>query len=463
MGIAVRKITLMPMGDKAEIERVYRYIRNGQEVQSLMMNKCMGAMYVARLNNIGKEEWKKLKRLHSRVPSSSKGSAYSFDMDKYPTGLPIAGSVPMKCEQKLKKAMKDGLMYGRVQVPNFKPTTPLYVPKTAISVAGTLTQSNGSPINTGLYHGYDSPGKLSAALEKEVRPDIHIRFVNNIYFDLVLGNPHKSRELRSVIERIFAGEYKVCDSSIGIEDKKIILNLTIEMPEKEREDLDENTVVGVNLGLSVPAACALNNNLYAREYIGSYDDFTKNRVKIQRERRLITSRLKDTAGGHGRKKKLRHLEQIKISERNFTKTYNHKISAEVIKFALKYHAAYINLEDLKGFSKQEKNSFVLRNWSYYELQTMIQYKAAAEGIKVRFVEPAYISQTCSICGGAGTVKDHIFTCSDPDCKIHYLYQVKIRSDFNAARNVAQKEEFVEPEKPKKRAKSADNEQETADE
>ncbi len=441
--ITVRKIQLYPQGDKAEIDRAYKYIRNGMSVQSLMMNQCITAMYIAKLNKVEKEEWAELRRRYSRVPTSSKGSAYDFDMEKYPTGLPIAGNVPRTCEARLKKAMKDGLMYGRVSLPTFKSTMPLMIHNAYVSVLGTVPVSGGGFKQNGFYHGYDSPGELSYALEKEQNPDVHIKFANGITFDLILGNPHRSAELRSVIERIFSGEYKVCDSQLGLEDdRKIILYLTVDMPAKEREELDPNTVVGVNLGLSCSAACALNNNAYAREYIGNYDAFVRQRMKMQKERRSVQAALKDSKGGHGRKKKLHHLDQLSANERNFAKTYNHTISRRVVDFAVKNHAKYINLENLKGFSKQDRSGFVLRNWSYYELQTMIEYKAAREGIEVRYVAPTKTSHICSICAGEGTVnKDRQFICSDPNCKSHIMYKF-VNTDFNAARNLAQCQSFV---------------------
>lgn len=42
---------------------------------------------------------------------------------------------------------------------------------------------------------------------------------------------------------------------------------------KEIKELDENKVVGVDLGIAIPAVCALNTNSYSRKSIGSADDF----------------------------------------------------------------------------------------------------------------------------------------------------------------------------------------------
>ena len=68
------------------------------------------------------------------------------------------------------------------------------------------------------------------------------------------------------------------------------------------------------------------------------------------------------------------LEKIKDRERNFVKNTNHKYSKDVINFALQNGCGTINIENIKGIGREEKNSFILRNWSYFELQSMISYK-----------------------------------------------------------------------------------------
>lgn len=449
MSIITRKITLYPQGDKQEVDRVYKYIRNGMEVQSLMMNQCISAMYYAKINGFSKDEFKELRKHYSHVPNSKKGSPYTFDMAKYPTGLPIAGSVPRACDDKFKKACSDGLMYGKTSLPTFKNTNPLMVHNDYVNIRGTKIRSDGTKRDNGLYHDYDNQEEFEKALFNEKSPNIHIKFANHITFDLVLGNVRQSYELRTIIQKCFSGEYKICDSSIGFDaksKKKIILNLSLEIPEST-VNLDENTIVGVDLGMAIPAVAALNNNVYVREYIGNYDDFTRKRTQLQKQRRTIARQLKSAKGGHGRQDKLKHLDKIDIHERNFAHTYNHMVSSRVIAFALKNNAKYINLESLSGFSEDDKKSFVLRNWSYYELQTMIEYKAEKAGITVRYINPAYTSQTCSICGKRGIRNSQsVFTCSDPSCKIHTLYSKQINADFNGARNIAMSTDFVDEDK-----------------
>lgn len=436
-----RKITLYPEGDKAEVDRVYKYIRDGMEVQSYMMNMCISAMYHAKLNKASKEEWKELMHNYSHIPTSSKGSAYDYDMKKYPTGLPVAGSVPRACKKLFDKACKDGLMYGRVSLPTFKQNMPLMVHNDYINIRPKVKKN--AIVDNGFYHDYENYSQFYEALMKEPEPGLHIKFVNGIIFKVVLGSPHKSRELRSVIDKMFTREYKICDSSIGISKKgKIELNLSIQIP-KQKNELDENVVVGVDLGLAIPVMAAINDNLYVRNSFGSYEEFTRQRLKIQAEKRRIQHSLKYTSGGHGRKKKLTKLTMIEGRERAFAHSFNHNASRSVVDFAVKNKAKYINMEDLSGFGKGEKQEFVLRNWSYYELQQMITYKAEKEGIVVRKIKPHYTSQTCSICGQRGTrLSQSEFRCDNPDCRCHTIYDKGLNADFNAARNIALSSEFV---------------------
>ena len=59
------------------------------------------------------------------------------------------------------------------------------------------------------------------------------------------------------------------------------------------------------------------------------------------------------------------------------------------------------MERLTGFGRnandevENDRKFLLRNWSYFELQQLIEYKANAAGIEVRYIDPYHTSQTCS--------------------------------------------------------------------
>lgn len=442
MRVSTKKIQLKVVGDDKEKKRVYKYLRDGMEVQSIIMNEYMSFLYTAKKNDMPADEMKEKKAAYGRVAGSAKGSPYDYKPEMYPTGLPLVSSAQREVNAKFGDFCKKGLMYGVMSLPTYRKTNPLLVHNNYVNIRGMVrvaqNQKTGETYeksyNTGLYYEYESPADFLDALYHERTPELYLAFANNITFRLVLGDIRESYELRKTIERCFNEEYKICDSKIKIDDGKIILLLAVKMPVEKKAVLDEDTTGGVDIGLAKPAVCALNNAPYKRCNIGSYDEFTYKRETMQRMRRSLQTNLKDTKGGHGRKKKLQKLEIYKKYERNFARTYNHMVSKRVVDFALQNKAKYINIEDLSGYSKEDRSNFVLRNWSYYELQQMIIEKAAAHGIIVRKVAPAYTSQICPVCGHKGIgVKQPNFTCTNPACRCYDEVQ---NIDFIAAKNIA---------------------------
>lgn len=433
--IITRKIQLIPVGDKEEINRVYTYLREGIKAQNLAMNQYMSALYSTMMMDISKEDRKELYKLYSRVSSSKLGSAYDKSIE-FAKGLPMGGSIQQKVKQDFDNAMKKGLQYGKLSLPSYREDNPLL-----IHVDYVRLRSTNPHIDNGLYHNYESHQDFLDHLFKSDL-ELFIKFANKITFKVIVGQPHKSAEIRSVFKNIFEDYYHIKGSSIEFSGTKIILNMSIEIP-KQQKELDENVVVGVDLGIAIPAVCALNTNNYVRKSIGSKDDFLRVRTQIQNQRRRLQSNLKMTNGGHGRKKKLQSLDRFSEYEKNWVKTYNHQVSKQIIDFALKNNAKYINLEDLSSFNqKRLRDNFLLANWSYYQLQQYIKYKAEKYGIVVRFINPYHTSQNCSCCGhyeDGQRVKQSEFICKNPECK---NFGVKINADFNAARNIALSTDFI---------------------
>lgn len=433
--IITRKIQLIPVGDKEEINRVYTYLREGIKAQNMAMNQYMSALYSTMMMDISKEDRKELNKLYTRVSSSKLGSAYDKSIE-FAKGLPMGGSIQQKVKQDFDNAMKKGLQYGKLSLPSYREDNPLL-----IHVDYVRLRSTNPHIDNGLYHNYESHQDLLDHLFKSDL-ELFIKFANKITFKVIVGQPHKSAEIRSVFKNIFEDYYHIKGSSIEFSGTKIILNMSIEIP-KQQKELDENVVVGVDLGIAIPAVCALNTNNYVRKSIGSKDDFLRVRTQIQNQRRRLQSNLKMTNGGHGRKKKLQSLDRFSEYEKNWVKTYNHQVSKQIIDFALKNNAKYINLEDLSSFNqKRLRDNFLLANWSYYQLQQYIKYKAEKYGIVVRFINPYHTSQNCSCCGhyeDGQRIKQSEFICKNPECK---NFGVKINADFNAARNIALSTDFI---------------------
>ena len=280
--------------------------------------------------------------------------------------------------------------------------------------------------------------------------EFYLRWYNNMRFLLTFGKDKSNN--RMIVSRClkmdkdYDGEYKLCNSSIQMVKRegkiKLFLLMVVNIPQ-EHVELNKNIVVGVDLGVNVPAYVATNITP-ERKAIGDREHFLNTRMAFQRRYKSL-QRLKTTAGGKGRTKKLEPLERLRKAEHNWVHTQNHLFSREVVNFAVQTHAATIRMEDLSGFGKDddgnadEKKEFVLRNWSFYELQNMIAYKAAKYGIRVEKVKPAYTSKTCSWCGQIGFRQGVTFICENPACK---QCGEKVHADYNAARNIANSKDVI---------------------
>ena len=441
----IRKIKIFPVGDKNEQDRAYQYIRDGINAQNKAMNQYISSLYSSYLNEISEEDRKELNRLYGRVSNSKKGSAYSKEIE-FPEGLSYS-RIPRIVQSDFKKSVKDGLFKGKVSLPTYTLKNPLtIVPSYCCELRSINYETNKR--NTGIYHNYPSDDIfLDHLYKKDV--EIFWQFVNNILFKFDFGKVSRSYELRTVFKKIFERKYNVCDSQIQLKPRDngvgedIFLLLTIDIPQVEHH-LDENVVVGVDLGQAVPATCAINTKYQPREYIGDGSVFLHHKQKYENQRRQLYKNLALCNGGHGRKKKLRKTEIRSKAESNFTDSYCHHISKKVVDFAIKNNAKYINIEDLTGINKKDK--ILGERWKYYTLQQDIKYKAEKHGITVRKINAKYTSQKCSVCGCIDKNNRHgrDFQCVKCGMKLH--------ADYNAARNIAMSAEFIKEKEDKKGGK-----------
>ena len=302
--------------------------------------------------------------------------------------------------------------------------------------------------------------KGEIVLKKREDGSIYVRFPKGLEWDLSFGRDRSNN--REIVERVLSGQYDVGNSSIQeTKNKKRFLLLVVKVP-KENKAFDSSRVVGVDLGINVPLYAALNDNEYGGMGIGSRDQFLKVRMRMAAQKRELQRNLRHTThGGHGRTQKLQALDRLEGKERNWVHLQNHIFSKSIIEYASKNNAGVIQMERLTGFGRDDKEEvqneykFVLRYWSFFELQTMIEYKAKAAGIEVRYINPYHTSQTCSFCGHyekGQRINQATFVCKNPECtkgkgkqKSDGSYE-GINADWNAARNIAKSREFVDKKK-----------------
>ena len=222
---------------------------------------------------------------------------------------------------------------------------------------------------------------------------IYLKWFKEILFRLEFGKDASNN--RCIVERLIESDrqqknkgedYVANNSSIKLvkygKSTRIFLLLSIDIPAK-KQVLDKDVVLGVDLGIKCPLYLAINKNDNFKMQIGDIEHFHNQRTMFQKRFKSL-QKLICTQGGHGRKKKLEPLEKLKEKERNWVHTQNHVYSREVIKQALKQNAGTIHMESLKDFGKdkegyvKEEYKYLLRYWSYYELQSMIEYKYSAK-------------------------------------------------------------------------------------
>lgn len=230
------------------------------------------------------------------------------------------------------------------------------------------------------------------------------------YYFTLFGIPFACR-LRSdrsnnavIIERCISGEYKLCVSSIAFKKvldektekkkQKLFLLLCVDIPQ-QKVKIDPEKKMYCYLGINHPIE--YNYNLEAKNIfdsgtkwcsIGTKEEFLFRRVQIQAAMKRCQKYCKFSKGGKGRKRKLQALERYHEKEKNYVTTRMHTYSHILVSRAVKNQCSVIVLKNQEPREDQAKkdnekgNPFVLRNWSYYGLKQMIEYKAKMFGIEV---------------------------------------------------------------------------------
>lgn len=160
--------------------------------------------------------------------------------------------------------------------------------------------------------------------------------------------------------------------------------------------------IGVDLGLKIPAVATTDCDRVRFFGNGRENKYTKRKFRAKR---------KDL----GQKKKLKAIKKLDNKEQRWMQDKDHKVSREIVEFAKENNISVIRLERLANIRQtartSRKNNKNLHTWSFYRLATFIEYKAKLEGIKVKYVNPAYTSQTCPSCGKRNKAKDRTYSCS----------------------------------------------------
>ena len=245
----------------------------------------------------------------------------------------------------------------------------------------------------------------------------------------------KDNSTKTILERCIDGIYGISASKLIYNQKKKqwFLNLSYSFEAKEIATLDKDKILGVDLGIALPICASV---------YGDLDRFTIKGGEIEHFRKSIESRKRsllqqgkvcgDGRIGHGIHTRNKPAYNIEDKIARFRDTANHKYSRALIDYAVRNGCGTIQMENLKDIT-EEKDPF-LKNWTYFDLQQKIEYKAKEKGIKVVYIAPKYTSRRCSKCGHID--KDNRLTQANFVC-LNCGY--KENADYNASQNIAIKD------------------------
>ena len=238
---------------------------------------------------------------------------------------------------------------------------------------------------------------------------------------------------KAILDKILSGEYKVSASQIKQIKKgktKWMLYLSYNF-EPTKETLNPDSIMGVDMGIAYPVYMAFNNGLHRYNIQGGEIHHFRRQIESRKNQLLEQGKYcGEGRVGHGTLTRIQPIEKMQNKVSNFRDTTNHKYSKYVIDMAIRHDCGTIQMEDLTGISK---DNLFLKNWSYYDLQQKIKYKAEEKGIGVVLVDPKYTSHRCNKCGYIhkdSRTNQETFKC----VKCGFT----ANADFNAARNIATK-------------------------
>lgn len=153
-------------------------------------------------------------------------------------------------------------------------------------------------------------------------------------------------------------------------------------------------------------------------------------MKLGKSGQFIHTKYKHIRKNLQKQGKYKKVKQLKNRESRIVRDINHKISRKIVNNAFE-NGYGIKLEELKGIRKTKKQAksfrYSLNSWSFYQLQTMIEYKAKLLGIPIAYIDPAYTSQMCSKCGLVGKRNGKAF-----ECRCGHVEHADVNAAFNIA-------------------------------
>lgn len=223
-------------------------------------------------------------------------------------------------------------------------------------------------------------------------------------------------------QKSFFSNAKFGTMRIVIKNHTLVAQIVYEVAEPEFKA--DGNIMGIDLGIKCPVVSYCSDGS-----VKFYGNGRRNKY-MRRHYAYLCKKLQTS-------KKIKAVKRINNKEQRIMRDIDHKLSHDIVETAVAHNVKVIKLEQLQNIRsttrKSRKNNHSLHTWSFYRLAQFIEYKARLAGISVEYVNPAYTSQKCPICGSIHHADDRKYNCK---CGFH------IHRDLLGAMNICNSTEFV---------------------
>ena len=344
--------------------------------------------------------------------------------------MPIAntsniGTLHQQLVQNDWKRLKKDVLNYRVSLPTYKLNTPYYIKNNNYK----LRNHNGYFVSIAFYN-------------KQELSEIGLKVGHKYEFQIDKLDCNK----KATINKLISGEYKQGSCQISISKKgkiELIVSFEFDKNIEEKSILNSNRTLGIDLGVVNVATMSIFDSDKGDWDLISFRDrvidgkeliaFRQKYYNLRRDMSIASKVVGDGRVGHGYKCRMKPVNKVRDKVANFADTYNHKVSRYIVDLAAKYNCGVIQMEDLSKATSNTRER-MLKDWSYYDLQNKIEYKAKELGIDVIYINPKYTSKRCSKCGciheeNRDGKKDQ----AKFECKV---CGYKDNADINASKNIS---------------------------
>lgn len=225
---------------------------------------------------------------------------------------------------------------------------------------------------------------------------------DNIEFPVLINGKSKRISVKTKMTEhqkdIFASKVL---GTMRIVKKNRILVAQIVYDTEEASAPEGSNVLGIDLGIKCPAVSFCSDGSVKFYGNGRQNKYMRRHYDYLRRKAQKT-------------KKISAVIRLRDKEQRVMKDLDHKLSRKIVNEAVDHKVSIIKLERLDNIRsaarKSRKNNHSLHSWSFYRLSQFIEYKAKLAGITVEYVNPAYTSQKCPVCGNVQHADDRDYIC-----------------------------------------------------